>query len=471
MATVTINNFNLGGIAESKYSGVPYSLAKMVGVDVHNKPGAIQANYKLSKESGTTIDAPVQVIVPCSDGNSYLFSKTTGKVWKRTSAGSYSLVHTTTPASGNAGCLGAAEYNGYIWWATSEKLHRIAIADLSNWAANADEDWATFTNGDTSYHPMTVVNLVLYIGDGNLVAQVDNVTFTANALDVQDPKRIASLGKALTDLAVGTFVNDNVNKSSVYDWDTWSVSFKSEDEIDEVGVNAFLKADNYVIVNAGLNGNLYSYNLQELTKLKKIPGTYTTSATGIVYPNAVANLYGMPLFGFSQVTGNPTEFGVYSLGAANPAFSNILNLEYPVYPSTSIVTSDLIIHSMATVGNVLLVAWEYDSTYGVSNLDYTTRANGAYFDTKVIRGDRDTIKTVKSISVGYSELPTGTSISAKIKNNYEDTWQDVTLVKDTIRKRYFADLGHTMNTYELRVIFNTNEDDTPVIDEVSLEVE
>lgn len=41
---------------------------------------------------------------------------------------------------------------------------------------------------------MKVLNLVLYIGDGNLVAQVDDGTFTADALDIQKPHRIKALG-------------------------------------------------------------------------------------------------------------------------------------------------------------------------------------------------------------------------------------------------------------------------------------
>lgn len=468
METQPVNNFNLGGISESKYAGLKYSLSKMVGVDVHSKPGAIQASHKLTKESGSTVDAAVQVMVPSSDGNVYLFSKTSGKVWKRAgSDGTYSLMHTTTPAAGSAGCLGAAEYNGYIYWATQSRLHRITIANLGNWTL-ATEDFATFTNTDAEYHPMVIANSVLYIGDGNLVAQVDGTTFTANALDVQTPKRISSLTKAINELVVGTYVADNVNKSSIYDWNTWSTSFTSEDEIEEVGIHAFLKADNFIIAYAGMSGNLYSYNLQELTKLKRIPGSYTSTATAIVNPNAVANLQGLPLFGLSQEVGNPTEFGVYSFGSANPVFPSILVLEYPIYPSSTLVTADLKIHSMTTIGNTVLVAWEYDSAFGVSSLDYTAWSNGAYFDTMVIRGDRNRQKTVSEIAANYSELPTGTSITMQYKDNYNSSWQNLTLIKDTINMKYYADVSIRANTFEVRTIFNTSASGTPVIDELNI---
>lgn len=162
----------MGGVSDSLFSGGGDSHAAMVGLDVHTKPGLLLANQKMAKDSGSTVTELCLYSLACSNGDTYWFSYTTGKIWKRTSAGTWSLVHTSAPTTGGFGCLGAYEYEGWIYWATENHLHRIQVALLSDWTTNVVENWATFTNGNATHHPMHEVNGVLYIGDGNLVAQV-----------------------------------------------------------------------------------------------------------------------------------------------------------------------------------------------------------------------------------------------------------------------------------------------------------
>ena len=64
---------------------------------------------------------------------------------------------------------------------------------------------------------------------------------------MNSPLRIKSLGIVDTDLLIGTYIADTVNKTRVYRWNTLSVSFTSSDPIEEVGINAFLPGDNYVL--------------------------------------------------------------------------------------------------------------------------------------------------------------------------------------------------------------------------------
>lgn len=257
MAKIEIKNLNLGGIADSDYLGAENSVAEAVGLDIHSEAGVIKVNQALTKESGTLVDDFVKASVPCSDGKTYHFGSTNGKVWSRTSGGTWALEATVAPSAGNIGVLDAKEYQGYIYYAMQNRLGRWQIG--SAWSTRND-NWATFTNGDADWHPMRVVNLVLYIGDKNYVAQVDAGTFSANALDIAAPLRIKSLGRMNTDLLVGTYISDNVTETEIIRWNTWSVSFSTSDPIPEVGVNCFPDTDNNVIVNAGTKGSLYPYN-------------------------------------------------------------------------------------------------------------------------------------------------------------------------------------------------------------------
>ena len=135
---IPIEKVNLGGVADSKYSGKKHSVSKLVGWNLHETPGLMKVAQKLTKDSAAIIDQFCKVAVETSDGGIYWFSSESGKIWKQGSP--YSLVHTTTPETGGAACLGAAEYGGYLYWFTEDRGHRIPIAGLSDWSTNAEED-------------------------------------------------------------------------------------------------------------------------------------------------------------------------------------------------------------------------------------------------------------------------------------------------------------------------------------------
>jgi hypothetical protein len=82
---VSFQDINLGGIADSLYQGTKNSVSAMVGIDIHSEPGIIKVNQRLTKESGTTVTDFVTTMVPCSDGNTYMFG-TGGNIYKRDSS-------------------------------------------------------------------------------------------------------------------------------------------------------------------------------------------------------------------------------------------------------------------------------------------------------------------------------------------------------------------------------------------------
>lgn len=415
MAQVDIKNLNMGGIADSDYLGGENSVAEMVGFDIHSEAGVLKVNQKLTKESGSTIDDFVKARVACSDGNTYLFGSTNGKIWKRTSGGSYSLEATASPAAGSAGILDAAEYQGYIYYAMQNRLGRVAVG--AAWSTRND-NWATFTVGNANWHPMRILNLVLYIGDGYLVAQVDGTTFSANALDLETQYIIKSFGKAGTDLTIGTYVSSNVNKTVRFRWNTWGVSFTSSDEIPEVGINAYLEADNYSLWNCGTKGNIYIDDGSNLDLYKTVKGSFDNSSNqGFVHPNAVLNFHGLPLFGFSNVSGNPCNMGVYSLGRTNRNYPFVLNTEYVISTGNM---SNVEIGMLVGVGDKFLVSWKDTNggtTYGVDVLDLSNKYSGAYFTTRVMMVDRKKLSNYGVVDVAYRSLPTNTGITISRKVN------------------------------------------------------
>ncbi len=436
MAKIEIKNLNLGGIADSDYLGAENSVAEMVGLDIHSEGGVIKVNQKLTKDSGSTVDDLVKARVSCSDGNTYHFGSTNGKIWKRTSAGTWSLEATAAPAAGAVGILDAMEYQGYIYYAMQSRLGRWQIGTA--WSTRNDS-WATFTNTDADWHPMKIVSLVLYIGDKNYVAQVDTGVFSANALDIAAPLRIKSLGKMNTDLLIGTYVSDNVTETEIIRWNTWSVSFSTSDSIPEVGVNCFLDTDNNVIVNAGTKGNLYFYNGTSLEEYKTIKGVYTGSAKAYVHPNAKFNFNGMPLFGLSNVSGNPANQGVYSLARTNRNYPFVLNLEYAI--STGNLSGVEIGSICQLSADQFLVGWKDTTggtTYGVDILDLTAKATLAYFVTRVIMAERTSLLNYGLVQSCYRLLPSGTSVEVRKKVNAETVFSSAITSKVDTRRMLVA---------------------------------
>ena len=472
MAQVNLKNIVLGGLADSQYLGVEGSVAQMVGFDIHSEPGVIKVNQKLTKESGATIDEPVSKILQSTDGNTYLFGKTNGKIWKRTSGGTYSLEATASPASGGAGILDAREYQGYIYYAMESRLGRVSVGSPTNWSGR-DDDWATFGVTDDTYHPMFEVNLVLYIGDGNQIAQVDAGTFSANALDIKSPLRVSALSNWDTDLLIGTTVDSNIFRSEILRWNTWSTSFSISDPIPEIGINCFLDTDNQRIVSAGKKGRLYLYNGSQLQPHKRIPGIFPigTSDQVTVPLNAKLNYSGLPLFGVSQGSGNSAKYGIYSLGRYSTNYSIVLNVEF--LSSTGNETN-MIYHAMEPVGDIFLVAWEDTdaNSFGVDKLDLSNKFDGAYFVTRVITDENRTMPVnFNEGHVAYRSLPSGTGITISKQLNHSGSFTSMSSFTDTDRNLETTDDAISdANTVEFKVETSVNSNDAPDIESFHAEI-
>ena len=476
---ITISNFNGGGLADSKWSGIEDSLYRMVGVDPHSEPAVLKSESKLTKNSGTTVDEFVKNIVVSSNGRTYHFSSASGKIWERTGAGAWSLVHTTTPAAGAAACLGAIEYEGYIIWATESRLHRILATDgegSAEWTANAQEDWQTFTNTDDEFHPMIIQNLDLYIGDANYLALWDGSVFTADALDIKTPLRIKSLGKIVTDVLLGTYVDDNINKTEILRWNTWSVSFTTLDPIEEVGINAFIPADNFVFVSAGKKGNIYYYDGSQLELFKKIPAVYAITDGVMIHPDAVANVGGNQiLFGVSNVSGNPAPQGVYRIGRHSRNYDWIMDLAYPISERSAgaLVLTGIEIGAIDVIDDQIIVSWKNGATYGVDLLDASNKLDGAYIESRVMRPDRLVLGMFRNLIMSYNDLPTLTDLTLTFDKNYAGSYTTPTSsqVTDVDRKFITLEEGIEAVALQLKVEFTTNGNDTPSLESIDILLE
>jgi len=464
-ASILLNNFHLGGIADSKYSGIPNSFASAIGLNLHAEPGVLKVNQKTTKESGSNIDDIPSRILPASDGKTYIFCRTNGKIWERASNGTYTLVHTDTNPS--PGILNAIEYMGYLYWFTAAKVGRWSIG--AAWAS-ANDAYASFSVGNSLHHPAVIKNLILYIGDGYQVAQIDETgTFVGDALDLETKFVISAIGEAASDILPGaTIASGNVVQTKVFRWNTYAPSFTSEDTVFEVGVNAFLPADNVVIAQCGQKGNIYSYNGEELQQFKRIAGDWSSTNKAFVNAAAVANYQGLPLFGLSNQSGNPASQGVYSFGSFSANYPQILNLEYVI--STGNITG-VEIGAIAVVGDDILIGWKDTTggtTYGVDKVDWTAKYASAFLETRVLTLDRMNGKDM-AVRIAYRSLPANTAITLQ-KSVNGAPYESVTLRKDDTRKLYETTVKIAgAGSCQLKFGFTVSSNNAPEVEMIQID--
>lgn len=456
-----IKDINLGGIADSIYQGIANSVAALVGLDIHGKPGIVTCNQRLVKDSGSTVDDAVSAMVACSDGNTYFFGKTNGKIWKRIPAGTWSLEATAAPAAGAVGIMDAKEMDGYIYYSMQSRLGRWQLGTA--WSTR-DDNWATFDKTDPDFHPIDVQNLVMYIGDKNRIADVDNGIFHPQGVltsDLDAKYRCKTFATMINDLVIGTFISDNVNATNVFRWNTWGQQVTSHDDCPEIAINAFIPTDNYIFAQCGNKGNFYSYDGSQLKQSRRLPGDWTGTKTADVKPNAVATYRGLPMFGVSNISGNPCLQGVYSLGGYSSNYPAVLALEYVISTGH---TANIEIHAMQAVGNLLFVSWKdlnSGTTYGVDVVDLTQKSSGGYFDTRVYAVSREEQKSMFA-KIAYRSLPANTSFQLWASVNGAAFTQISDLKQNSENLLYSAESNlEKVLTIQYRVVLVASVNDSP----------
>lgn len=452
MPKIILKDFNLWGYSDSEYQGTANSVQELVGFDIHSEPGILKVNQKLKNDFSTN-ELIIQIL-PCSDGNTYLFSGETGKIWQRTPVGVYSVVATNAQWK----MYDACEFDWYIYYSSFGYLGRWQIG--TNWSTRQDT-FGEFTKKDAHFHPIKELNLTLYIGDSNLVAVVEDGVFIPDWLDLPKWHRIKALGKVVNDLAIWTFKGDNINDSEIFRWNTWSVSWSTSDPVPEAGVNSFLSTDNYILVQVGNKGNLYMYTGEVLQKQKRIPWDWRTGKAE-VKQNATDSYFWLPLFWISNVSWNPIKQGIFSYGGYAINYPSVLNLEYPLANGE---TTDVIIWALRVTGDTLMVSWKKWEQAWVDIIDYSNKQPIATIKSRKINLDREDLKNF-GVSITWRTKPTWTDIKLYVSVNNTD-FREIELTHDAKRNMSYSKVNiEGGTTMKMKVEAHSSANLSPEIEDV-----
>jgi len=407
------------GVGKSKYDQTGFD--DTTNLDVHSSIGSAQCQLDLVLESATPTEPCVRAIDP--SGNVYFFSTSSGKTWKRTTAGSYSLVNTNA----NGAHLGAQYFNGKVYYATATKLGSFDL--VTTWT----DTYQTFSKTATS-RPMEEINGLLIIGNDYLLSTLDTSgTWTDNSLDLPSNYDITCLAAVGSDLLIGTSMGANVCQTKVFLWDTYSASWTYEDDVYEIGVNCFIKIDNGVLAQCGTAGQLYTWNGSAMDRFKKIRGLTTGAGDQL-----------STVFKGKPLLANATK--VYSIHREDSDLGYAIVQEY---------TSTGTISSIIAQGSQLLVS----HNSGVDKID--TNYATAILDCPEVQG------AVQKVEVNYDSLPANTTIGISTKVD-GGNWTAQTPITDTIQKKVYFDGGMAqVNFFQARITLTPSTSNTPVIKSIN----
>lgn len=351
--------------------------------EIHDETGIVTCQYAMESESTTPNEPCVMAYDP--SGNTYAASKTTGKIWKRTTAASWSLLHTNANTTGH---MGIRYFNGYLFFWTATKL---GYYDLN---VTYSDSFAT----GTAFREGIEANNALLIANGRYTARVDaSNVFSANEFVVPAQFLQTCLKNIGDDVLIGTYVSTDVAYCKVFLWNTVSPSWTYEDEIFEVGVNCFIQLDNMYLAQCGTAGKFYYWTGAKMAYFSKIRGIVTALGEQM---STVYN--GRALFA------NATK--IYSIHREDNSFSYAVCGEY---------TCTGTIYSIITQGANLL-----------ASVGTGVDKRGTSFATATVEGP-EIQGEVSSVIVKYDTYPEGIGIQTSINGAAYDSQTEVI---DTLKK-------------------------------------
>lgn len=358
-----------------------------------------------------------------------------------------------------------AEVEQFVYFATSKYVFRFRTSDIGSIEENI-VPVGTFFNGNATHHPFVKQNSNLFIGDGNVVAEVDSRgLFTAvTNFNLPLDETVTAISRLDLDVLVGTQVG---NRGRVLRWDGISETTSAEDVIYEKGgVRAFIEDDNFVYPVIGQRGSIYYYNGSKCEDFLTIPEVEDGQKID-VRKNAVGFYQGTPLFGLSNDTGNPVLQGVYGYGSYNTNYAKSLSLDYPM-PSGEF--SGVTIGSILVDGDDLYVSWKDGTDVGIAKIDLTTKYASAYFETINLTPpmNRHQAKTISDVMVPYYTLPASTGVTIGVDKDYSGSFTNMEVLTDSIRKFVKLKSPSVTDTVNprLRIGLTTNGNNSPEIEDV-----
>lgn len=404
-----------GGISDENDRGIAGSFKHGYGVDIRSRDNTISCNQAMLDITPAGMNDLVRWWVNASDGSVYAFGSA-GSIWARSGDGTWTFAYNDE----NGEIRGAAEWgNGidqYLYWATATSLARKKINSEALVWTDATQDYKT-TLDDVPYHTMRVsANGILAIANAEELASIDiDGNFEVDVLNLSPGNLIKALEDRDDYVIAGTYRDDQSEDGHIFSWVVTALSYVQKKRIPVKGVNAMLYTE-YPIIQGGTDGELFFSDFTDAIPLVRGGGGGQVNPGGVTIYNDIAH------FGFYD----GDYPGIWSYGRKRKTHPFALNYDYRLSPTVagSTVTE---IGGITTVNGVMFASWattdESTVEYGIDELSTTTKATAVYEGLEFNNGEPHLERTYQLVKLLTKPMPSGTSVSAKFKLDYDDTWR------------------------------------------------
>ena len=364
-------------LSDYEDKGLPGSFKFGSNLDTRRKVDSLKAGQGLKDELATgTLTSPPRFMVISADG--YVYVTTDNQVYRRDSAGVYSLQYTDIAGDGNIN--GAGEWvnddgDTFFYYTTDTRLNRKRLLGTGYTPGDHDDTWSDVnatvnsqtypktTLTDADWHTMAVVNGSLLITNSNLIAKVGyDDSFTANAVQLYPGNVSKVLIESGIVAKIGANRTDDAQRSMLFLWDTGDQNFTGKLQLPFADINNIIETE-VGIVQYGTEGKLYFYGDESKLPITAFPGG------GQVEPDGSDLYEGLALFG---VYGNGAgKTGIYTYGRKFKNANFTLNCEYQFDCDA--------IYSVKVVGTDILFTYKSGSNYGIKIVDTTAKASIATY--------------------------------------------------------------------------------------------
>lgn len=216
-----------GGLSDDRFLGVKDSFYYAKGVEIRKNPHSLKLAYAAEKDSGSVVTDLINAFVTIQSTGDIIAFGDTGKIYRKAGgSGSWALCYTQ---GSSPNILNAIEYNDYLYWFTSNKIHRIAVSGIdADWTTGTTPtiDFKTFTNGNGNSHPAIELFNKLYIGDSYYLAELDSFgTFTGDKLEIFNDEEIRALTFGGNMMRIFSRKSEKVEGGHKYYWNGSSESY------------------------------------------------------------------------------------------------------------------------------------------------------------------------------------------------------------------------------------------------------
>lgn len=407
-----------GGFSDDKFLGIAQSFQYAKGVEIRKNPKSLKLAWVAEKSTGLECNALANAMVTIQSTGDVIAFLANGRILRRAAgAGSWALVYTDTS---NREIMNAIEYNDYLYWFTSEYIHRIDVASIdASWSGSVTENYKAFSVKNTIAHPALENNNKLYIGDGNYLAELDSLmVWTPDKLRIFGDEYIRTLTFGGSMMRIFANKTNLVDSGHKYYWNGSDPAYNEKIYLKQI-VHAAVNdgGEDYII--AGIRPFIYQSSGYDLIDLKRIP-LVADNKKCFFSPNSMCFYDGLIVLAPAS-SGSDAAIGrgAWTYGRENKNYPYSLNFDYPTSNDN---TSD-IIGCVHNASGVLYMSWKNETSYGIDVVNTSKyRATGELIS-RVLYGKRaDGEKAAMAVSAAFNKLNAGEKIDIYLRKNLASTF-------------------------------------------------